>query len=238
MFVHGLGCSGSIWNQMESLRQDLNIQTPDLPGHGKSLRSDNKCDYGFNALWAYISDIINDTNFSETVLVLHSMSSGILPEIARGTNRPKAVAILEGNLIEDDAIWSRKIQLMEDIEYIDWIKKFQNNSSTVLKSLLVNVHDKEKIHYWSYGYKEVDPLALKTIANEIYNLTSSGAIVNALNELSIPIIFLRGSKSLPWTEGKQVLKKLDIPLALIPSSSHFPMIDNPKAVWSAILNFN
>jgi len=238
MFVHGLGNSGPIWDQMESLHQDFNILTPDLPGHGSNFRSDNKCDYGFNALWTYISDIISDTRFSETVLILHSMSSGILPEIAKGSNRPKSVVIVEGNLIEEDAIWSRKIQSMKNNEYIDWIKKFQNNASTVLKSQLVNVHNKEKIDYWSYGFKEVDPLALKTIANEISILTSSGAIVHSLNELSIPIIFLRGSESRPWNEGKRLLKELDIPLVFIPSSSHFPMIDNPKAVWTTILNFN
>ena len=238
MFIHGLGLSGSIWSQMKPLFQDSKIVTPDLPGHGKGSRSSNKYDYGFPAMWSYLNEIVFDASFSETILVLHSMSAGILPEIASSKNKPKAIVLVEGNLIGSDARWSRQIQALKDNEYRNWLKRLQKNGSTILKSQLLNGHSQKKIDYWSDGFREVDPLALRTIAANIADRTSSGEIVSSLFVLDVPIIFLRGLESGPWDEGTRLLKKLDIPLVIIPSASHYPMIDHPKAVWSAIMNFN
>jgi pimeloyl-ACP methyl ester carboxylesterase len=238
MFIHGLGLSGSIWSLIKPLFEDEIVVTPDLPGHGKGPRSSNKYDYGFPAMWSYLNGIISDVNISDTILVLHSMSAGLLPEIASSTNKPKAIVLVEGNLLETDALWSKQIQALKNNEYYNWLKRLKNNASTVLKSQLLGSHTRNKINYWSDGFREVDPFALRAIASDIAVRTSTGEILRALATLDVPIIFIRGSESGPWDGGIRLLKELDIPLVIIPVASHYPMIDHPKAVWSAIMNVN
>ena len=191
--------------------------------------------YSFSLMWSYLSHMIYD-NFSSTILVLHSMASGFLPEILNFKQKPKAIVLIEGNIIEADAKWSNQIRLMSDDKYFSWVEQLYRSASTIMKFQLKGKYSKDELHSFSEGFRNVDPIALRSIATEISILTCTGKIESALSIIDIPVIYLRGAESEPWSRGKLLLNKLNVSMFSIESSSHYPMIDNPNAVWRIISN--
>lgn len=229
IFIHGLGLSSTIWEPIKPLVKG-NCLCPDLLGHGNSPSGV----YNFESLWEYLSAELKYVDWSSTTLIMHSMSSALLPEISKSRIYPKSICLIEANLILEDAHWSHQICQKSSYDFSSWFSKFKANSELVLGMQLEKSHKKNDLVLWSSGFKQVDKLALRQLAKELLKLSSTKKIISAIRKIDSPTSYFRGSKSQPWTEGEQILKKLGIPLFVIPNASHYPMLDNPIAVWESI----
>jgi pimeloyl-ACP methyl ester carboxylesterase len=229
LFVHGLGLSGSIWANLVQIIT-LPVHTPDLPGHGAGPRGQ----YDFGAMWTHIEQHIPHEEWLNTTLVLHSMSSGLLPELVASNTRPAALVLIEGNLTGADTKWSREISCQPREQFDQWFARIRKASTLVLRSQLIGSHDPQDLISWGAGFTEVETDALRQIAANLIERSESGAIARALATLDLPTIYLRGYESRGLDESCALLARLCIPVIKIPGAAHYPMIDNPRATWQAI----
>jgi len=207
----------------------------DVPGHGVGLRL--KC-YDFDSLWKVVHGVLSPSQWQQTVIVLHSMSSAFLPEINLSKIPPMGIILIEGNISAEDSEWSRYIASLTEENYQDWFHRMIKIAPYILREQLKTHQTKNDLIHFSKGFTQVDKNALKEIANQTFLRTSNGEIIRAIKNIKVPIKYLRGEKSASRGESSKILDNFEIPIITIPRSGHYPMIDNPHATWEAILNIN
>ena len=228
VFLHGLGLSNTIWTPLLHLVRG-NVFCPNLLGHGDAPTGD----YSFESIWENIMAELSFLDWSKTVLIMHSMSSALLPEVLKSKISPYSIYLIEGNL-RDDAEWSSQICKKPHNSYLEWLKRLRANSSIVLGMNLVGSHKSNDLLFWSSGFRDVKEMALRQIAQQLVLISETEKITTAITEIDSDIFYMRGSESAAWHEGEQLLKKLGVPLIKIPFASHYPMLDNPSATLDAI----
>lgn len=222
LLVHGLGLSADIWSHLTPLL-DGDVIARDLPGHGASRLQA----YDWKDLWGEISSPVLHDQWGSTVLVLHSFSAALMPEIVSSGIRPAHVVLLDGILRPKDAYWSNDIALMNDDEYQRWLNRFRSVSVMALKSQLVSKQTKEDICVWSRAFRKVQGDALKEIASNLKNRLSGYELSNSFVNSQFPIIYIKGSRS------RVSLPKIPLSLAscsrdeTLKNCGHFPMVDAP-----------
>jgi len=132
VLVHGLSLNVNIWNQLTPLIND-NVISVGLPGHCES----EDTSYGWKDIWCSITERVNKNDWSDAVLVLHSFSAAVLPEVIASGMKPKKVILLEGILHSEDSTWTTNISNMSEYEYKIWFPRFVAVSAMALKSQLV-----------------------------------------------------------------------------------------------------
>jgi pimeloyl-ACP methyl ester carboxylesterase len=233
IFVHGLGLSGTIWEPLVAM-VPCSALAPDLCGHGDGPRGR----FDFLSMWRHIEDALPFESWKDSVLVLHSMSAAMLPELVASKILPAAVVLVEGNIISIDADWSRQISDLQLASYENYLCRLRCNHAMVLRSQLRNQHRNIDLVRWSDGFLKVDATALREIAKNLKTRSESGEISRALEQLHMPVCYLRGALSGNWDVGRDLLAQLNIPIFDIEASAHYPMLDNPTATWGAISSFN
>jgi pimeloyl-ACP methyl ester carboxylesterase len=231
VLVHGLGLSSAIWGPLTVSAGAVPILAPDLPGCGPGAATNAGAGGDFAAIWDWLRTLINDRPCH---LVLHSMAAGLLPEVAAGSWRPASIVLVEGNLLAQDAAFSRQIAALADDAYATWLDRFRRNAALILRGQLRQPQAPPDIARWSAGFREVDAGSLQRLARALVQRTDSGAIAAALPRLGVPVTWLRGGQSEPWDEGRRQLAALDVPVVDIPGCGHYPMLDAPDACWQAI----
>jgi len=232
IFVHGLGLSCTIWEPLKNLLNLYHI-TPDLLGHGKSPRG-----YSFASLWSHLKASLHPDDWKNSVLILHSMSSALLPEIIADKTSISAIVLIEGNIIKADAKWSFELSSMSNAVYKEYLTRIRKNSSLILRRQLYGNYDTKQLDHWSKGFTEVDDISLREIATNLFKRCASGEIIDALKSCDFPVCYLRGGLSEPWAEGRKLLTDLKVPIIDVEKSAHYPMIDNPNAIIKAVLLYN
>jgi pimeloyl-ACP methyl ester carboxylesterase len=220
LLVHGLGLSADIWSQLSALLHG-EVIARDLPGHGAS-RSQA---YEWIDLWAEISSPVLQEQWGQTVLVLHSFTAALIPEIVFSGIRPAHVVLLEGILHSEDAHWSNEIALMNDVEYQRWLNRFRSVSEMALKSQLVSKQTKNDICIWSEAFKIVQGDALKQMASNLKNRLSGDSIYAAFSKSDFQVTYFNGEKSgVSFPHG--LLRLANSNHQILEDCGHFPMIDS------------
>ena len=162
IFVHGLGLSCTIWGPLKNLL-NLHHITPDLLGHGKSPRG-----HSFASLWSHLKSSLHPNDWKNSVLILHSMSSALLPEIIADKTSISAIVLIEGNIIKADAKWSFELSSMSNAVYKEYMIRLRKNSSLVLRSQLYGNYDTKQLDHWSKGFAEVDDISFFYFTYKIF----------------------------------------------------------------------
>lgn len=224
LLVHGLGLSADIWSLL-SPHLNGQVIASDLPGHGAS-RSQA---YDWNELWGEISSPIRCDQWADTVLVLHSFTAALIPNIVSSGIRPAHVVLLEGILTSNDAHWSAKVAVMNDHEYRIWLSRFRQVSVMTLKSQLVLKQAKKDIISWSDSFKKVHGNALKIMASNLKDRLAGNELAIAFAGADFPITYIKGRKSrvsLP----QNLLRLANSSHEIVDDCGHFPMIDRVDAI--------
>lgn len=229
LLVHGLGLTADIWSRLIPLLNGKPI-TIDLPGHGNSPSKD----YDWNGLFKVISEPVKPHEWCDTVIVLHSFTAALLPEIVSSGISPAKIVVLEGIMHPDDAYWSNDLSLLDDDQYSDWLLRFRAVPEMILKSQLITRHRRVDIQMWSNSFKTVRGDALRAMATNLRKRLNSDDINVALNFSDIPLLYLRGSKSRLSKAGRMFMQANSVRVEEISESGHFPMIDNPEGLWKLI----
>jgi pimeloyl-ACP methyl ester carboxylesterase len=230
LLVHGLGLSSRIWSDLVPYLKG-EIIAIDLPGHG-----DSSCyDFSWDGIYQTIVDSISKDEWMNTVLVLHSFSSCALPEIIQGGVRPKCILILEGPLISSPYSWTSRVANLDDTEYLKWLGKFKEAAEISLRVQLVSRHSREKLKYWSDGFKRVNPKALRVMAANLYRRIESNELPKTVRGHAKNIRYICGGRSCLNPGALEVAKTLQLSIDFVPNSKHFPMIDNPSILSLLIM---
>jgi len=224
--LHGLGLSKEIWNLMTPLfKNDDEIYAPDLLGHGENFASANQLLFNMREVWVDIEPFLKK-NRKPKIFVLHSMASAFIPYIIDTDLDLRAIILLEGNLISDDANLSRKISSMSFSEFLIWIKFISNNlfckNESVVNTLLIE------------SLKKSNPKALYFLSKQLVSLTDEELIIKSLMFRNFPVFYLKGSRSQPSSRLKNVLNNLNIEEYQIDEAGHMMMIENPHATQQII----
>ena len=221
LLVHGLGISSNIWDVLVPLL-DGDVIAKDLPGHGHS-----QCRrYDWDGLWSDISESVAADEWKKTIVVLHSFSAALLPEIINNGVRPAHVIFLEGILHYQDMYWSNDISLMSEEEYEIWIEGVRSVSYMALKSQLVARPRKAEILRWSRSFREVNGTALRAIAINLRERLLKDELRRSFGKINFTIKYVKGGKSKVIVAD--FLKEVGVKDCwVIPNAGHFPMIDDP-----------
>ena len=230
VLVHGLGLNSNVWSRLKPILPGPVIEV-DLPGHGKS----NVYEYDWETVWETVSEKVTEYKWGETVLVLHSFSGALLPEIHDSSVMPAKVILLEAILHPADAIWTTELNLLNTAQFELWLPRFRSVASMTLKSQLFTRHDAKDIALWSEGFRIVHGDALRAMATNLVRRVKSGAPLNALHSMKHQVVFVRGCRSRLSEIGLSRIQDQGVEVVEISDSSHFPMLDNPDDLVSAIL---
>lgn len=239
LFIHGLGGSrvhfADAFEHPDSSERGL--LSIDLLGFGASDRLADTHRYSFKLQSVAVSEALSQLGPGRVNLVLHSMAAGLLTELPHmiGT-RLSRVFLLEGNLREDDATWSQTLSSMSDEEHRDYFARVQKTAPYVLARQLDRSHSKTRIRLWSNSFLEADERAMREMAIELFNVTRTGAIGEAVSRLKDRVVYVRGENRREW-DGYGLLQQLGVDLVRIPNAGHYMMLDDPARVYEAIFNY-
>ena len=206
---------------------------PDLPGHGKS----SSLDYSWTGMSNEIKTLLSRSEWENTTLVLHSFSAAMLPEITANGLGPYRVYLIEGALCLNTSSWTHRIPTLELNQYASWVERFKAVAEISLRLQLVRRPTGEELEYWGRGFKQVNPLALRTISTNLNKRLGSVEFIDSLRNLAEKIVYIRGSASRARCETTEVLKTLKISTEILPCAGHFPMIDNPTGLSEVISRY-
>lgn len=221
VLVHGLGLSANIWDRLIPLL-DGNVIAIDLPGHGKS----SDTDYSWDGIWANISRHVGSDDRGRTVVVLHSFSAAILPEVV-AAGKHADVVTLEGILHPNDAIWTNDLNVLDEHQYNTWLPRFRSVADMTLKSQLINNYSKAEIQFWSNSFRIVKGAALRAMARNLLVRLGTEQISNSMNSAQFKITSIRGQRTRLSMAGRLLLESHSVPVLETENCGHFPMLDNP-----------
>jgi len=231
VLVHGLGLTAEVWSKLTPLIGSPVIAN-DLPGHGKSTLAK----YNWVELWKAVAEPIEFHEWGSTTLILHSFAAALLPEIIEAKVMPARIILLEGVLHSPDTHWTKRVAMMDDEQYENWLISFRSVSEIILRCQLKTKHDKRDIENWSQGFNLVHKDALRMISQNLLLRLKLGEIKDALSRAHFPIIYIKGEQSKFDDDSFKILKERKIQTQQISNSGHFPMIDNPVQLSSLLIN--
>ena len=238
IMIHGLGGSKKLFEDafQHNSNYGWGVLTIDLLGFGESEKNKKAIAYSLKNQSSYILDAINFLEIGEHYFVTHSMANALLPYFLEKNKETIGVVMLEGNLIKDDAQWSKKITEFTDYEFLKHVSNLKNHASKILSMQLHNNLGETKINYYSEGFQVMDPEAFRIIANETYQITYSNRITEHLKKYQGLKSYWRGSKSESWN-GKNLIKETRSQYNILENSLHYLMLDNPKELYCSIYDY-
>ncbi len=239
VFVHGLGgCKSHFEQAFVEAPPGRGVLAIDLPGFGESDRFPPGIEYSFASHASALSEVLAKTEAdfgaARIVLIVHSMASGLLPEML--ALRPSSFAgvfLLEGNLIADDAGWSRRLIEMGEIEFQRHLRLLQKGGHFALATELKAPQSQSELKRLSACYCQADGRAIRETASHALAVTNAGLVIHALKSFAGSKAYLRGSHSSPWA-GWPILKEAGVSGLTIENAGHFPHVDNPGQTYSTI----
>jgi pimeloyl-ACP methyl ester carboxylesterase len=232
LFVHGLG--GAKENYWEACKSnsldDHTLIGFDNPGTGNSTYYD---DSPFN-----VDDLVAITDAFIEALKLHNFilcgtSMGGLTTMlylnGAGRKKVKAYINIEGNLMPEDCMFSRKVVTYDFETFRSQIfartiheMRAKGNAGyhIIANNLQLNTNIKSYFHY-----------SFQTV-----QYSATGELLKQFLKMDIPRIFIYGSENRSLSYIPQ-LRSSNVPIQEIPNSNHFVFYDNPKDLYDAISSF-
>lgn len=238
VFVHGLGGRKEHFRSAFDARSGLGkgVLCLDLMGFGASEHLPDDEEYLLKTQAEAMNGLLVNLGISKINLIVHSMSSGIIPSLlAWGRVDVSAICLLEGNLIEADAGWSGTLTAMSDDEYEDYMRRVKKTARLVLSRQLVRSHSREQVQEWSGSFQMADERAMRETARHVHQATLGGDIARALADFGGPIIYIRGDADRDWP-GRETLTSIGAELVVIDDAGHYVMLDAPDEVYEAIFS--
>jgi hypothetical protein len=236
IFFHGLcGCKSHFDNSSKFFFGYKNL-TFDLIGFGKNRLKLNVKKSILSQQIKYIEKKISDSEVENLVLVFHSLATILIPHLFKSIKINKKIShiiLIEGDIIEENLQWSKKISNMNKSSYNRYISKFKTNSTFVMKSQLINKKNYKK--KYSDCFKNFDSIILRKFCKECVQNIKNNTVYNFLKKIKVKKLLVVSSLNNKFYSKK--IKKLFNRTNIIKNSGHYPMIDNPKKTYESIKNF-
>lgn len=227
LMVHGFGCGKesfeSAFRSDELARAGLSLVSVDLPGHGDSDRLPTTSD-AIEAYAEVVLDLVRQLAPGRLSLVCHSMGCAVGLVASQELGRLGGFVSIEGNLVSQDCgLVSRRAAQLSRARYVD------HEYPRFLAELVGS--SRPDLRAWATWYEQADPVALHQAAASLVSWSDSGKLLGLLT--SIPnSAYVYGTAS---GDLSYVLDALGpVPAFPITGSGHFPMVDNPTALWRVV----
>jgi pimeloyl-ACP methyl ester carboxylesterase len=238
IMMHGLGGSKKLFEDAFQVNSNYGwgILTTDLLGFGESEKNKKVEDYSLHNQSFSILDVINFLEIKEHYLVAHSMTTALLPYLLEKNKETVGVIMLEGNLIKEDAQWSKKISEFTDSEFVKYVSNLKKHASRILSLQLHSNLDERKIDDYSKSFQVMDAEAFRIVAKETYQMTYSDKIIEQLKKFQGLKSYWRGGKSEFWN-GQNLIREINSQYNILENSLHYLMLDNPKKLYYSIYDY-
>ena len=228
VYLHGLGCSKSdFFNAIEqdSLKA-YSLLSFDFPGHDGSNYPET---IGMNDLVEITNKVLKKLDIQWVILIGHSMGGivGLLFAM-KYIEKVKAFINIEGNLIDEDCFFTRKI-----VE--GGYEKFKSKTFRDFKQSLAK-RDNTGARKYAENLKSVLPKSFWDYSESMVEITDDADLLQKFVSLKIPKLFIYGSENNKLSYIPK-LKENKIETSEIVDSNHFPQFDNPIMLYDVIFNF-
>lgn len=221
--LHGLGCAKESFESAFTAAPlaDLPICAFDFPGHGGSAAA--RTEHTIEAYADLTVRVVRALAPRRLFLVAHSMGGAVgvlaaprlLPALAGFVN-------IEGNLVgRDCGLVSRGAAGWPLAEFV--AREFPRFRAALQASR------QPALRAWAGWYRRADPVALHQAARSLVGWSDREVLLPRFTSLDCPAGYLYGAGSDPPGLGLA-----GMPVVEIPGSGHFPMVDNPEALWRAV----
>ena len=231
VLVHGLGGS-KVWMDplFDIAPSGVGLTAVDLLGHGDSERP------GCSSWRSQAEAVLTcaDRIGQAAWLVLHSMSSAMLPDLVRAKGSVAGVVLIEGDLVAEQAEWSRTLAAMDDQRLRGYFPRFQASAVLVMRSQLAPTTPRESVERFAEAFRKADGFAVRDLSREGIDRLTRGTVVDSLALLGLPVHYIAG-RPIP-ASGTAELARIGASVAHVAGRSHFPMIDAPMATLAEILH--
>ncbi len=195
----------------------------DLPGHGRTRPLSS----GAHTLEAYaelVTRVVERLAPTRLHVVGHGLGGAVGLIAAQGAQNPVTFTSVEGNLVGEDAgLVSRQIA---DLELEDFAV---NEFDRFVESL--RTAPEADLRAWGEWTATCTPAAVHESSRSLVEWSDSGKLLGWYREMN-RAAYLYGALG---DRATHLVPLLDESTTLaIPDSGHFPMVDNPHALWSAL----
>ncbi len=220
LFIHGAGNQGNVWKYtVKYLKGNYNINTPDLPGHGKEKGLCKTIDEYAEWILGYI----DNSKLSDVILIGHSMGGAITIKAAKD-KRIAAVIIVGSGL-----------KLPVNPKIINGLKNdIQNTIETVAKWSFSKEAPKDMV-------KSAVKMMLdnKDIILNDFEACSKYSGYDVAQTIEKPSVVMVGDKDVmtPFELAKEASDYLQTKVEIINNAGHMVQFENSKTLAEKIGSF-
>lgn len=225
LLLHGLGCAKESFDSAFAAGPlaGLGICAFDFPGHGRSVGP--LPEFTIQAYAEVTAAVVRELAPRRLFVVAHSMGGAVGVVAAADLPRLAGFVNIEGNLVgQDCGLVSRGAAERPRREFVT--REFPRFLADLQASR------QPALRTWARWYAQTDPVAFHQVASSLVEWSDSGKLRSLFRSLPGTTAYLHGGDS---GDLSYLLSTLDgIPVHAIPGSGHFPMLDNPPALWRTV----
>ncbi len=223
VFIHGWSCRRSDWDStLEALPEHWHCLALDLPGHGEALERPWD-DWSIAGLARAVTDLADQRQARELILVGHSMGGCVALEAARRWSGPVGVVLVDTFGLPYGDMDADTIAAIEG--------PFQSNFREAMAGLVDNTTVPElstQTREWiKTRMASGDPARLLPIWHHLLRWTPDDAFA----AIQGPIVALNG-EHIP--EPAQIRCAPHVKETVLAGSHHFPLFEQPQAFTRAL----
>ncbi|EHQ30428.1 alpha/beta fold hydrolase [Mucilaginibacter paludis] len=241
IFAHGNSQSHQVWDEVvnaECLKHYTRIAL-DLPGHGKSFRSEHPAtDYTLRGMALHLQDFANQYSDHGYIMVANSLATNYIAEKAYGYQNCKGVFLTGASIIGENITPGEIIQPNPNFG--------ATFSATATEAELNALIDDEAYHMPNHLreqlkalYRNTDPNLRTTLGLSIANQEYTDEIGNLWKQ-NIPIAVVNGADdklTVPDYMKGMGLKMWRDRIIIIPEAGHCCHLDEPELIANLVAEF-
>ncbi|MHA1269555.1 MAG: alpha/beta fold hydrolase [Candidatus Helarchaeota archaeon] len=232
ILIHGWTADHNRWkDQVEVLKDNYRVITPDLRGHGKSDK-DESIDYSsINILSDDLKGLMDNLNIQKAIIAGHSMGGMTVMQFTLDYPEKVEKLILVDTIAKFSYSFGRKL-----LTGISNILPYNSFIKLQISRAFRKGWDKEQIN-------KLTELALqnpKYVVYRFYKAMKKFNVLEKLSNIKVPTLIIHGEKDiqLPLDQAKKIHEQISgSKLVVIEEAGHEVIVEEPEKVVNAILEF-
>ena len=242
IFVHGNSQSLEIWDKVieaGSLSNQYTVISVDLPGHGKSFRSEQpNIDYSIQGLASHLKDFIAKFNKGEYILVGNSLSTNLLGEIAHQLINCKGIFLIGASILGENINSSDIFKPNPNLAPFFTANPSDEDIYKLINDGSVNMTESDKQKYKDI-FRLADPAFREQLFNSISKQEWTDEIKNC-NNSGLPVAIVYGENdnftNVHYLDNNP-MKKWRNKIISVPNAGHLIQYDQAVELAQLIKEF-
>jgi len=239
VFIHGY--TGNLRNwilQVRALAKTYRTISPDLRGHGLSVKPTQREDYSLELFAADVHGLLDALAVPECYLVGHSMGGMVAQEfILRYPDMVRALVLVDTAAdLPQDIPWEERARLLELARTEGMEAVFDEMMRTQPLGSQVVEENPELIAVWR------EQFLMTSLEGYLYCGQAIGSrrpLLDELSQVRVPTLIVCGELDEPFLEPSQRMHQRipDSELVIIADAGHTPILEKPLEFNKALLSF-